>query len=486
MPVPSAGYFFVVPQGSGMNRRRFLAACSVGLVSLAGCGADTDGTEPGGDTPGPTPADVTDSRDGSGSPTARTETPADPPELAPAWTVSDLAETSAAVSLAVPDGARTRDPGSVAVHAATGAGTLLRVDPSDGSVGWRTSTRLPVDGTDRAAPDLFGVWRLDDALLTVAGDTAADEPYTTLTCRDPATGKNRWHDRRREVLTPLDVQDGAVYVAGEYLRKPTDELAPSEPRSRSGRLRALDLRSGTVEAEATIDSSFSVVAADHGHYVQRQRSDAGYRYSVVAFDRDLTRRWRVDTDSQVGRSLATTAEGVLYAVDGDLAELDARTGDPRWTVGGWTDPPRGPDVLPDGAIYAGVDPVRRLSPDGKVVHDLPTAVGGDAVGSPSTGRVYLDDNETIYRVDRRSGAVRWRYHPTGREHTEVAAQPGEAVVAARGITAVTILDILDGATGDVRGEVRPGRGVADAAAVGGLLVVGTHDGLGGYDVSTVL
>lgn len=468
-----------------MNRRRFLAGCSIGLVGLAGCGSDADTTDPAGETPEPTPAGVTDSPDPS-SPiagTERTETPADPPELEPAWTVDDL---SGAVSLALPDGARTAGPGSVVVHAATGTGELLRVDPADGSVGWQTSTRLPVDGDDGEAPDLFGVWRLDDALFTVAGDPAADEPYTTLTCRDPATGEERWHDRRREILAPLDAQDGALYVAGEYLRKPTDELGPSEPRSRSGRLRALDLRSGTVEAEATIDSSFSVVAADHGHYVQRQRSDAGYRYSVVAFDRDLKRRWQVDTQSQVGRSLATTAEGVLCVVDGDLAELDARTGDPRWTVGGWTDPPRGPDVLPDGAIYAGADPVRRLSPDGEVVHDLPTAVSGDAVGSPSTGRVYLDDNETIYRVDRRNGAVRWRYRPTGREHTEVAAQPGEAVVAARGITAVTILDVLDGATGDVRGEVRPGRGVADAAAVGGLLVVATHDRLGGYDVSAVL
>jgi outer membrane protein assembly factor BamB len=250
-------------------------------------------------------------------------------------------------------------------------------------------------------------------------------------------------------------------VAGEYLRKPTDELGPSEPRSQSGRLRALDFRSGTVEAEATIDSSFSVVAADHGHYVQRQRSDDGHRYSVVAFDRELTRRWQVDTGSQTGRSLATTAEGVLYVVDGELAELDAQTGDPRWTVGGWTDPPRGPDVLPDG-------------------------VRGDAVTAPSTGRVYLDNTGTVYRVDRTSGAVRWRYQPTGREYTDVAALPDEAVVTARGASAVTILDVLDGATGDVRGEVRPRRGVADAAAVGGLLVVGTNDGLVGYDVSTVL
>ncbi|MEF8886274.1 MAG: PQQ-binding-like beta-propeller repeat protein, partial [Haloarculaceae archaeon] len=455
-------------------------------VGLAGCGADTDSTEPAGDTPDPTPAGVTDSPDGSRSPTERTATSTDPPELEPAWTVGDLSRASAAVSLALPDGTRTREPASVDLHAATETGTLLRVDPSDGSVGWRTSTRLPVDGDDRDVPDLFGIWRLGDALLTVAGDPAADDPYTTIVCRDPATGEERWHDRRREILAPLDVRDGAVSVAGEYLRKPTDELAPSEPRSRSGRLRALDLQSGTVEAEATIDSSFSVVAADHGLYVQRQRADDGSRYSVVAFDRDLTRRWQVDTQSQIGRSLATTDDGVLYTVDGELALLDAASGDTRWTVGGWTDPPRGPDVLPDGTVYAGVDPVKQVSPDGEVLNTLSGGVGGDAVASPSTGWVYLDDTGALYRVDRTTGEVGWTYRAPAEDYTDVAALPGESVVATRGIDAVTILDVLDGATGDVRGEVRVGRGLSEAAAVGGLLVVASHGRLGGYDTSTVL
>lgn len=471
-----------------MNRRRFLAACSVGLVGLAGCGAGTDETGSTGNTPEPTPGGVTEPPAGSSSPTegsTGTEAPADPPELEPVWTVSDLSGAESAVFLALPTDGRSREAASVAVHAATEAGELLRVDPADGAVAWRTSTRLPVDGEDAAAPDLFGIWRLGDALLSVAGDPAADDPYTTIVCRDPATGEERWHDRRREILTPLDVQDGVVCVAGEYLRKPTDELAPSEPRSRSGRLRALDLASGTVGAEATIDSSFSVATADHGRYVQRQRPDDGHRYSVVAFDRDLTRRWQVDTGSQIGRSLATTAEGVLYVVGGDLAELDAQTGDPRWTVGGWTDPPRSPDVLPGGTIYAGADPHRQISPSGEVLHRFPTGVGGDAVASPSTGRVYLDDTGALYRVDRATGEVGWTYRAPAEDYTDVAALPGESVVATRGIDAVTILDVLDGATGDVRGEVRVGRGLSEAAAVGGLLVVASHGRLRGYDTATV-
>ena len=467
-----------------MDRRRFLAACSVGLVGLAGCGSSTDGTEPTDDTPRSTPPGTTESPAES-SPTEpdATEESAEPPELEPVWTVSELSGT---VSLAVPEGARAVEPGSIAMHAATTAGELRQVTPADGSVGWRRSTRVAVDGEDGTGPRLFGIQRLGDALFTVAGDPAADEPYTVLTCRDAATGEQRWHDRRREILAPLALSDGRVYVAGEYLREPTDELGPSQPRSRSGRLRALDVESGTVEAEATIPSSFSVVTAVHGLYVQRQRPDDGARYSVVAFDGDLTRRWQVDTDSQVGRSLATTDEGVLYTVEGELAELDAGSGEPRWTVGGWADPPRSPDVLSDGAVYAGFDPVRRISPDGEVVHDLPAGVAGDAVAAPSTGRVYLDGNETVYRVDRTSGAVRWRYQPTGREYTGIAALPGEAVVAARGISAVTILDVLDGATGDHRGTVRPRRGVAEVNVAGGLVVVAGTDRIEAYDVSTVL
>ena len=471
-----------------MHRRRFLATCSAGLVGLAGCGADTDGTGETGNTPEPTPAGVTEPPAGSSSPTERatgTETPADPPELEPVWTVSGLSGAESAVSLALP-GTRTRESAPAALHAATETGELLWVDPADGSVAWRTSTRLAVDGTDREPPELFGIWRLGGALFTVAGDPTADEPYTTIVCRDPATGEERWHDRRREILAPLDVREGAVYVAGEYLRKPTDELAPNEPRSRSGRLRALNAASGSVEAEATVDSSFSVATANHGLYVQRQRPDDGYRYSVVAFDRDLTRRWQVDTGSQIGRSLATTAEGVLYVVGGELAELDARTGDLRWTVGGWTNPPRSPDVLPDGTVYAGVDPVRQISPDGEVLHRLPPGVGGDAVAAPSTGRVYLDGTGALYRVDRETGEVGWTYRAPAEDYTDVAALPGESVVATRGIDAITILDVLDGATGDVRGEVRVGRGLSEATAVGGLLVVASHGRLRGYDTSTVL
>jgi len=103
-----------------------------------------------------------------------------------------------------------------------------------------------------------------------------------------------------------------------------------------------------------------------------------------------------------------------------------------------------------------------------------------------TGRVYLDGNGAISRVDRATGGVRWRYQPTGREYADVAALPGEALVTTRGITTVTVLDVLDGETGDIRGTVRVGRGLSGAAAVGELLVVASHGRLRGYDVATVL
>lgn len=401
----------------------------------------------------------------------------DPPEVPPAWTVSNL---SGGVSLALSDGVQTGGSDFESLYAATEAGELLRVDPSDGSVGWRTSMRLTLDDGDGSM--LLGAWYVGDSLFVVAGDPAADPPYTALTCRDPATGEVRWYDRRQAILRPLDIRDGKLYVAGEFLRKPTDDLGPNEPRSRSGRLRALDRETGAGTVEATIPSSFSVAAAPHGLYVQRQRLDDDARYSVVAFDRSLSRRWQVDTDSQIGRSLATTTDGVLYTVDDEFALLDAVTGEARWTVGGWTELPRSPDVLPDGTIYAGVDPVKQISPDGVVLNSLPAGVSGDAVVSPSMERVYIDDRRAIHRIDRTSAELRWSYEPSTEEYTDVAALPGQSVVATRGISAVTILDVLDGTTGSVQGEIRPERGVSEAAAVDGLLIVATHDWMGGYDI----
>ena len=255
---------------------------------------------------------------------------------------------------------------------------------------------------------------------------------------------------------------------------------------RRGRLRALDLTSGTVEAEATVPSSFSVASASHGLYVQRHRPDDDWRYSVVAFDPDLTRRWQVDTDSQIGRTLEPTANGVLYAVDGEFAELDAETGDPRWTVGGWVDAPRSPDVLPGGAVYAGSDPMKRLSPAGEVQHALPDGVAGDVVAAPATGHVYVDDNESIHRVDQATGERRWSYETPAEGYTNIASLPGEAVVATRGNSGVTVLDVLDGATGARRGVGRLARGFSEATAVGDLLIVASHGSIGGYDVSTLL
>jgi outer membrane protein assembly factor BamB len=458
-----------------MNRRRLLAACSSGLIGLAGCGSDVDHAEPGDDIPESTGTEPTE----PGS----TESSTDPPEVEPTWTVDDL---SGAVSLALPDDARTAEPGSVSIHAATASGELLQVNPLDGSVDWRQSTRVDLDGDDESGRRLFSFRRLGDSLFTVAGNPAADEPFTIVTCRDAATGEERWHDRRREILTALRLRDGRLHVAGQYLRKPTDEIGPNEPISRSGRLRALDVNSGAVESAANIPASFSVVTASHGLYVQRQRPEDDWRYSVVAFDRDLTRRWQVDTDSQIGRSLETTEHGVLYTLDGALAELSSRTGKARWTVGGWTDSPRSPDALASGAIYAGVNPVKRLSPGGEVLYSLPTSVGGDVVASPSTGRVYVDDNENIYRVDRTSGTARWNYETPAQGYTDIASLPGDAVVVARGISGVTVLDVLDGATGNRRGEVRLKRGVSEATAVGELLTVAGHGRVGGYDVSTRL
>ena len=127
----------------------------------------------------------------------------------------------------------------------------------------------------------------------------------------------------------------------------------------------IDVDSATVEAEATISSSFSVVTASHGLYVQRQRPDDDWKYSVIVFERDLSQRWQVDTDSQIGRSLEPTENGVLYTVDGKFAELDLVTDETRWTVGGWANSPRSPDVLLGGAIYAGSDPMKRFSPTGE-------------------------------------------------------------------------------------------------------------------------
>ena len=456
-----------------MNRRQLLTVCSGGLAGLAGCGSDADDAAAGNTTPGSTGPETNES--------GNTDASTDPPEIEPQWTVDGL---SGAVSLAWPAEPQPTEPGSVSIHAATAAGELLRIDPVDGSVDWRQSTRIDLDGDDESGPELFGVRRLGESLVTVAGDPAADEPYTTVTCRDAATGEERWHDRRREICAPLRLDEGRLYVAGEYLRKPTDELGPSEPTSRSGRLRALDVTSGTVGAEATIPSSFSVVAASHGLYVQRHRPDDDWRYSVVAFDRNLTRRWQVDTDSQIGRSLEATANGVLYTVDGEFAELDAETGDPRWTVGGWVDTPRSPDVLPGGAIYAGSDPRKRLSPAGEVQHTLPSGVAGDVVAAPATDHVYVDDNEAIYRVDRTAGERRWSYESPAEGYTNIAALPGESVVATRGNTGVTVLDVVDGTTGTRRGEVKLARGFSEAAAVGDLLVVASHGRIGGYDVST--
>ena len=458
-----------------MNRRQLLTACSAGLIWLAGCGSDADDAAAGNTTPGSTGSET----NGSASADAST----DPPEIEPQWTVDGL---SGAVSLAWPAEPKPTEPGSVSIHAATAAGELLQIDPVDGSVDWRHSTRIDLSGDDESGPELFSVRRLGEYLVTVAGDPAADEPYTVVTCRDAATGEERWHDRRREILTPLRLDAGRLYVAGEYLRKPTDELGPSEPTSRSGRLRALDVTSGTVEAEATIPSSFSVVSASHGLYVQRHRPDDDWRYSVVAFDRDLTRRWQVDTDSQIGRSLETTDDGVLYTVDGEFAELDSENGDPRWTVGGWVDSPRSPDVLPGGAIYAGSDPMKRLSPAGEVQHALPDGVAGDVVAAPATGHVYVDDNESIYRVDRTTGERRWSYETPAEGYTNIASLPGEAVVATRGNSGVTVLDVLDGVTGTRRGVIRLARGLSEATVVGEILIVASHGSIGGYDVSTLL
>lgn len=458
-----------------MDRRRLLTACSAGLIGLAGCGSDVDTAEPGDNRP----ASEENETNQSGS----TDSSADPPEVVPKWTVDDL---SGAVSLAYPDNAQTTEPRSVSIHAATAAGELLRVNPADGSIGWRQSTRIDLDNDDEPGPELVDIQRLGEYLFTVVGDPAADKPYTVVTCRDAATGEARWHDRRREICSPLRLSDGVLYVAGDYLRKPIDEIGPSEPISRSGRLRAFDVNSGTVEAEATISSSFSVVTASHGLYVQRQRPDDDWRYSVVAFDRDLTRRWQVDTDSQIGRSLETTENGVLYTLDGELAELRSETGEARWTVGGWVDSPRSPDVLSGGAIYAGVDPMKRLSSDGEVQHNLPTGVAGDVVAAPATGHVYVDDNERIYRVDRTTGERRWNYEPPTEEYTNIASLPGEAVIATRGNTGVTVLDVVDGATGTRRGEVKLERGLSEAAAVGELLTVATHGRIAGYEISTHL
>ena len=306
----------------------------------------------------------------------------------------------------------------------------VRMDPIDTFVSLSGGAILVTDsGTLRAIEAATGSDRWDfhaDSPLgeaTVADGLAyAIDRSGVLHVIDVATGSERWKsavttDTRHLVdgLSAPTVAGDAIYVlAGD------------------GRVFALDRETGDVRWDVPIPNGFgtnSPSVADGLVYVGGE----GFVEALHAADGKTA--WTFDTHHVGPMGTVVVADGVAYAGDGggSLHALNARTGDPLWTV--------------DEPLFA------------------PAVAGPIAVSSSQFG--------AVVGLDTTTGKYLWHYQMSGASRPASIAD-GVAYIAAETGRRVYALDVETGEERwhfDIDGDVACCLGVGD-----GLVVVPTTMG----------
>lgn len=456
-------------------RRRLLQALA-GLTagSVAGCAGDESGppTSTRQSTVGSaTSESVARTTDKTPSDDATTDETTQSDEIATeAWTVDSL--DGDVEGLWLPNRPRRPNTTGGPLFAATNAGTVANVAVMTGEVRWTTT--VLGDQSPHSHPT---VHETGSSLLVVSQSWNEDTLRNYVERVAPETGDRQWAFEAREFLSPLGVVDDALYLGGEYMVAPPEELGPNRDPTGEGRIHAVDVATGEELWRTTVPSLIDATAASHGIYAYVAPEDEPSDHQLVAFDRDGTERWRTEAGRHHLPGPVAVDDGVLASVGADAVAAFAPDGTEQWRVSGWRYGPSEIEVTRE-RIYVGSDPLVAVSRSGTERWRLDDH--GGVVRPIRDGTIedtlYLGGGTEVGAVEASEGTKRWSYAPEDEKYVHEQAVVEDGLLVTTGIGWDHEFVLLDEASGDVLGNFRTRNSYRAATTVASRLFAGASGG----------
>ena len=452
-------------------RRRVLQALGgLATTSVAGCAA-TDETAPPRDGTTTTDAPTT-----STSSTKTTDASTPEPIATEAWTVDSF--DGDVEGLWLPNRPRKPNTTGGPLYVGTMSGTVADLSVATGEVRWEFSVAGELG--NHGYPNIYSFGQT----LLVVSDTRNRETLRNYVEKvDPASGHRQWTFEEREFITPLGVVDDTLYLAGEYIKAPPEELGPNQNPAGEGRFHAVDLETGEERWRTTVQSLINATVARHGIYANVSSDDDASEHTLVAFDRDGTERWRKPAGLYHLPEPVTVEDGVLASVQYDSVASIAPDGTERWHVSEWKGGPSQIEVTPE-RIYVGSEPLIAVSRTG-TEHWRLDEYGGIVRPIRDQRRektLYVEQGTKVSAIDSEEGTKRWSFDPEHEKYVHVQAVVDDGLVIDTGIRGRWTFSLLDEMTGDVLGDFSTGKPYRNSIAVASRLFVGASGTVYAFDV----
>jgi outer membrane protein assembly factor BamB len=453
-------------------RRHFLQALGgLTIGAVAGCTAADESES--------TTAPQSASTEASTAETSTIEQTTTTDEIAAeAWTVDSLDGDVKGLWLPT----RPRKPNTTGgpLYATTTDGTIANVAVATGEVRWTSSVvgALALGG--------FPTVREAGGGLFVVSDTRNQETLRNyVEAIDPETGDREWMFEEREFLAPLGVVDGVLYLAGEYIKAPPQELGPNQDPAGEGRFHALDLATGEERWRTTVPSLVNATVARHGIYANIAPEANSSNYKFVAFGRDGTERWRTDAGRYHLPKPVAVDGGVLASAGTDSVVFFAEDGTERWRISAWEHGPSEIAATPE-RIYVGSRPLLAVSRDGTERWRLDD-YGGVIRPIRDQRReetLYYERGTEIGAIGAGDGTKRWSFTPKHEKYVHEQAVVDAGLLVNTGIGWDREFRLLDESSGGLLGEFGTPEPYFIAMAVADRLFAGGSGAIYAFDVET--
>lgn len=452
-------------------RRRVLQALGgLATTSVAGCAA-TDETPPSGDSTTTTNAPTT-----STSPSKTTDSSTPEPIATEAWTVDSF--DGDVKGLRLPNRPRKPNTTGGPLYAGTTSGTVANLSVATGDVRWQFSVagELMLHGYPT-------IYTFGQTLLVVSDTRNRETLRNYVEKVDSASGDRQWTFEEREFLTPLGVVDDTLYLAGEYIKAPPQELGPNQDPAGEGRFHAVDPETGEEQWRTTVPSLVNATVARHGIYANVTSDTDASDHSLVAFDRDGTERWRKPAGMYHLPEPVTVDDGVLASVQYNSVASIAPDGTEQWRVSEWKGGPSQIEVTPK-RVYVGSEPLIAVSRTGSE-HWRVDEYGGIVRPIRDQRRektLYFEKGTQVGAINTEEGTKRWSFAPEDEKYVHVQAVVDEGLLIDTGIGRRRTFFLLDEITGDILGDFSTGKPYWNSTAVASRLFAGASNTVYALDV----
>lgn len=357
------------------TRRALLRTAAVASVGFAGCltdesGTPTNSTDVETGPPPETTASTPPTETSTNTPTKGTPGDGTPSGAAVVWRNDLDAPVSAGAAVAR----------GVAVLG-TDAGTIVGLDPADGSIVWERSADAGVRALAAG----------EETVYAITGSYALGSGHV-LHAFDPISGEERWTTDTDWWLEFLGVDDGTLFV------HTSDDIAGGGNPETLSAYTAVGERLWSAE-----------IPGQQGGVVTNQAVYAAGGGQIAAFDRSGSRQWTSDVGEYAYNTLVRAGDTVGFVTESEggrsITALEAATGTNRWSFEDWFVTSL---TALDGMLFGGGEQIARFDPtSGEITWKA--GRGGYLYHAPSTNGAILAGGDAIVAYATGDGTEGWSF-----------------------------------------------------------------------------